>query len=99
CIFVMNQPRIPAIINVGSGESTTIAELARLIADVVGYRGRLVFDASQPDGAPRKELDSSTLHGLGWKASTPLPQALAATYAWYLQTQAALPGGRLVHAG
>src|SRR5205814_2071174 len=53
CIFVMNQPRVPAILNVGSGESTTIAELARLIADVVGYRGRLAFDVSQPDGAPR----------------------------------------------
>jgi GDP-L-fucose synthase len=99
CIFLMHQPRVPAIINVGSGDSTTIAELARLIADVVGYRGRLIFDPSQPDGVPRKELDSSVLHGLGWQASTPLPEALAATYSWYLQTQSAPAAGRLAHAG
>ena len=99
CVFVMNQPRVPAIINLGSGESLTIGELAQLVADVVGYRGRLVFDASQPDGAPRKELDSSALHALGWQASTPLPKALAATYAWFLETQPAAAEGRLVHAG
>jgi GDP-L-fucose synthase len=77
----------------------TIAELAGLVADVVGYRGRLVFDASRPDGAPRKELDSSALHSLGWQASTPLPKALAATYAWYLSTQGVGAAGRLLHAG
>jgi GDP-L-fucose synthase len=99
CVFIMNQPHVPAIINLGNGESVTIAELAGLVADVVGYRGRLVFDASRPDGAPRKELDSSALHSLGWQASTPLPKALAATYAWYLSTQGVGAAGRLLHAG
>ncbi len=98
CLCVMNQSRVPPIINLGSGQSVTITELARLVADVVGYRGELVFDASQPDGAPRKELDSSPLHELGWQASTPLPQGLAATYAWYLRAPEAA-AGRLVHAG
>jgi GDP-L-fucose synthase len=98
CVFVMNQPHAPAILNLGSGESLTIGELAQLIADVVGYRGQLVFDASQPDGAPRKELDSSALHALGWQASTPLPKALAATYAWFLAAQPAPAAGRLMHA-
>jgi GDP-L-fucose synthase len=99
CVFVMNQPHVPAIVNLGGGESLTIGELAQLVADVVGYRGRIVFDASQPDGAPRKELDSSALHELGWRPSTPLPKALAATYAWYLNTQKAAGAGRLLHAG
>ena len=99
CLFIMNQPHVPPIVNVGSGESVAIAELARLVADVVGYRGTLVFDASRPDGAPRKELDSSAVHGLGWQASTPLPKALAATYAWFLATQETAQPGRLIHAG
>jgi GDP-L-fucose synthase len=88
CLCVMTQPRLPDIINLGSGQAVTIAELAQLVANVVGYRGELTFDASQPDGSPRKELDSSALRELGWQPTTPLEQGIAATYAWYLRTLA-----------
>jgi GDP-L-fucose synthase len=74
----------PVPINVGSGEEHTIAELAAMIAGVVGYTGRLAFDPSYPDGTPRKLLDTSTLDNLGWKAQIPLENGLRDTYAWYL---------------
>ncbi|MBB3063179.1 GDP-L-fucose synthase [Microbulbifer rhizosphaerae] len=71
-------------INVGTGVDCTIQELAELIARVVGYNGRLVFDASKPDGAPRKLLDVSRVRQLGWKASISLEDGLRDTYRWYL---------------
>ncbi|WP_322998796.1 GDP-L-fucose synthase [Castellaniella sp.] len=71
-------------INVGCGQDVTIRELAALIADVVGYRGAIAFDPSQPDGTPRKLLDVSRLQALGWQAEIPLKQGLADTYAWYV---------------
>ena len=71
-------------INVGTGEDVTIAEFARLIAKVVGYEGRIVFDTSRPDGTPRKLLDVSRLAALGWRAPTALETGLAHYYAWYL---------------
>jgi GDP-L-fucose synthase len=71
-------------INVGSGEDTTIGELARMVGEVVGYDGRIVFDASKPDGTPRKLLDVSKLRALGWKAHTPLPDGLRRAYAAFL---------------
>jgi GDP-L-fucose synthase len=75
------------IINVGVGEDIAISELASLVAKVVGYRGELVFDASKPDGTPRKLLDVGRLSQLGWKASVPLDQGLAQTYQWYVEHQ------------
>jgi GDP-L-fucose synthase len=74
-------------LNVGSGEDITIADVARLIADVVGYDGAITFDASKPDGAPRKLLDVSRLNALGWRASTPLAVGLRRAYAAFLATQ------------
>jgi len=71
-------------INVGTGEDLTIRELAELIAEVVGYEGKLVFDASKPDGTPRKQLDVSVLRGLGWQPHTPLRTGIEQTYQWYL---------------
>ena len=68
------------IVNIGVGEDISIAELARLIAEVVGYRGELVFDPTKPDGTPRKLLDISRLAGLGWRATTDLQAGVAATY-------------------
>jgi GDP-L-fucose synthase len=68
-------------INVGTGEDVTIAELARMVGEVVGYRGRIGFDTSKPDGTPRKLLDVSKLKQLGWQASTPLPEGLRRAYA------------------
>jgi GDP-L-fucose synthase len=68
-------------INVGTGEDVTIAELARLIGETVGYTGQISFDTSKPDGTPRKLLDVSRLRKLGWQASTPLPEGLRRAYA------------------
>ncbi|MBS0256020.1 MAG: GDP-L-fucose synthase [Proteobacteria bacterium] len=71
-------------INVGSGTDVSIAELAALVARVTGYQGRIVQDASKPDGAPRKLLDVSRLAALGWRASIGLEEGLAQTYRWLL---------------
>jgi len=70
-------------VNVGTGEDIAIAELADRIAQVVGYRGRFVFDTGKPDGTPRKLLDVSRLAALGWRSATPLDQGLALTYDWF----------------
>jgi GDP-L-fucose synthase len=82
--FLMESYDSPDIINVGVGEDLTIAELARLIADVVGYRGDIVFDRTKPDGTPRKLLDVSRCTELGWSARVPLRAGLQKTYEWYL---------------
>ena len=83
CLFLMAHYAGDAPINVGSGEDHSIAELARLCAQTVGFTGALAFDPSRPDGMPEKRLDSRQLQKLGWHAKTPLPVALARTYDWY----------------
>ena len=77
----------PPLINIGVGEDQTIAELAALIAHVVGFTGRIAYDASQPDGTPRKLMDVSRLRSAGWQARTPLEQGLRAAYAEFAATQ------------
>ena len=74
-------------INVGTGVDCTIRELAQTIAQVVGYKGRVVFDATKPDGTPRKLLDVTRLHQLGWYHEVSLEQGLASTYQWFLENQ------------
>ncbi len=86
--FLMERYDSPEIINVGWGDDVTIAELAQLIADVVGFRGSLEFDPSKPDGTPRKLLDVSKLHALGWRAETKLADGIRLTYDWYLANAA-----------
>jgi GDP-L-fucose synthase len=81
CVFVMKHYSGDNFLNVGTGEDVTIADFARLVAEVVGYRGALVFDTSRPDGTPRKLLDVSKLAALGWRAKTPLRDGLKAAYA------------------
>lgn len=71
-------------VNVGVGEDVSIAELASLVKQTVGFEGEIVYDSSKPDGTPRKLLDVSRLNGLGWKASVSLEEGLKRTYAWYL---------------
>ncbi|GAB3471088.1 GDP-L-fucose synthase [Massilia terrae] len=102
CVHVMNLDRatyaahtdpMHSHLNVGTGEDVTIAELARLVGATVGYRGRIVFDTSKPDGTPRKLLDVSKLKGLGWQASTPLPEGLRRAYAAYRGLQPAQLAG------
>ena len=74
-------------VNVGCGSDVSIRELAELICEIVGYRGTLEFDASKPDGTPRKLLDVSHLRGLGWRPRIPLRSGIEATYSGYLRAQ------------
>jgi len=88
CVFLMekyNASDIGEFINIGTGREITIRELAELIAEVVGFRGKLVFDASKPDGTPRKLLDVSRLQALGWQAKTGFREGITRAYADYLQ--------------
>jgi GDP-L-fucose synthase len=71
------------IVNVGTGEDVSIQELAEMIAEIAGYRGRLRFDTTKPDGAPRKLLDVSRLKSMGWNHRIGLRDGIAATYEWY----------------
>jgi GDP-L-fucose synthase len=80
-------------LNVGTGEDLTIADLAQMVARVTGYQGRIRFDPSKPDGTPRKLLDVSRVHALGWKARIPLEQGIASTYEWYCAHSAATMAG------
>ena len=81
CVFLMERQQVaPPVVNVGVGEDLTIAQLAEIIMDVVGFNGRIVYDASKPDGTPRKLLDVSRLSSLGWRASTPLREGIAMAY-------------------
>ena len=84
CIFCMQHQHEYNVVNVGSGEEVTIAKLAETIARVVGYQGRIEFDATMPDGTPRKLLDTSRIRSLGWSPKTSLYEGITATYAWYL---------------
>jgi GDP-L-fucose synthase len=72
------------IVNIGVGEDISIRELAELVKDITGYQGGIVNDTSKPDGTPRKLLDVSRLHALGWQASIPLREGIEATYRWFL---------------
>jgi len=83
CLYLMEHYSGEAPINVGWGSDVTIAQLARMIADVVGFNGTLRFDSTRPDGTPRKLLDISRLTALGWRPSITLAQGLASTYEWY----------------
>jgi len=84
CVHVLRHYSDEAPINIGSGEELSIADFARLVADAVGYSGTLAFDASRPDGTPRKRLDCARLTALGWRAATPLRDGLRSAYADYL---------------
>ena len=84
CYFLMDRYEKPDIINVGTGEETTILELAHLIAEIVGFDGRIGFDRTKPDGTPRKLLDSSRLHSLGFHHQTSLREGIALAYQDFL---------------
>ena len=81
--FLLQRSATEAMINVGSGQETTIGDLAQLIAYIVGFRGRLRFRPDLPDGVPRRVLDTTRLAALGWRAATDLATGLARTYDWY----------------
>ena len=89
CVFLLKNYDSPELINIGSGEDTTIRELAELICEVLGYKGTLAFDPTKPDGTPRKLMDSSRLFALGWKPRIPLREGIAHAHAWFLENQPA----------
>ena len=84
CVFLMRQYSEAGHINVGTGEDVSIAELAAFVRDVVYPEASLMFDASKPDGAPRKLLDVSRLHALGWQHRIALADGIRSTYDWFL---------------
>ena len=82
CVFLMEHgDDVPALINIGCGTDFTIAELAQTVMQVIDHPGRIVFDGSKPDGAPRKLLDVSRMTALGWQSATSLHEGIAAAYA------------------
>jgi len=91
-LFLLENYDSADTINVGVGADVTISELAEIVADVVGFDGTLVQDTTKPDGTPRKLLDVSRINDLGWKATVPLRDGIAATYRWFLEHRAELRG-------
>lgn len=84
CLYLMVNYDGREIVNIGVGEDLTIRELAEMIAGVIGFKGKLRFDTSKPDGTPQKLLDVSRLNNLGWQAKISLEEGIRRTYDWYL---------------
>ena len=89
-VYDANTEPMLSHINVGSGSDVSIAELAGMVAETAGYRGRLVFDRTKPDGAARKLMDVSRLAAMGWRAGIPLREGIRDAYAWYLAQDGSL---------
>lgn len=85
CAFLLQLENPPDLVNVGCGSDVTIRELVEMVAEVVGYKGQIVWDKSKPDGTPRKLLDTTRLNQLGWKPQISLKDGLAQTYASFLE--------------
>jgi GDP-L-fucose synthase len=90
CLYLMDSYESPEIVNIGQGEDIAIADLAALIARVVGFTGKIEFDASKPDGTPRKLVDVSRINALGWRPAIPFEEGVRSTYTWYLNQQDSL---------
>jgi len=88
CVFLMESYDDPSIVNIGTGKDVTIKELAELIRDTIGYKGKIAWDTNKPDGTPRKQLDVNKIHRLGWHHEIELPEGLASTYKWFLENAA-----------
>ncbi len=94
CVFLMERysaAQVGELVNIGTGRDMPIAELADLVAQVVGFRGRLVLDSSKPDGTPRKVLDVSKLTALGWQARISLREGIQSTYRAFLEERPQVP--------
>jgi GDP-L-fucose synthase len=87
CVYLMRHHDSEQLVNVGWGEDVTIRELATIIAETVGFKGKLAFDTSKPDGTPRKLLDVTRLQALGWSPGIGLEEGIASTYRWFLDNQ------------
>lgn len=89
CVFLLGLETPPDLVNIGTGTDVTIRELTEAVAETVGFKGRIVWDATKPDGTPRKLMDVSRLNGLGWKARTTLRDGIRMTYDAFLAESAA----------
>ena len=87
CLFLLENYNQPDLINIGCGEDVTIRELAETVCDVLGFDGSLEFDATKPDGTPRKLLDISKIKSLGWAPKIPLREGIADAYDWFIRNQ------------
>ena len=85
CIKLMNNYDDSKVINVGSGRDTSIKQLAQIIKKITGYKGRIVYDRTKPDGNARRSLDGSKIRSLGWQPTTPLEEGVRKTYLWYMK--------------
>ncbi|MFM7195384.1 MAG: GDP-L-fucose synthase family protein [Bacteroidota bacterium] len=85
CVYLMENYNDPTLINIGTGEEYSIRQLAELIAETIGFTGRLIFDPSRPDGTPRKLMDSSRLHDLGFRHQVSLREGLRLAYSDFVQ--------------
>jgi GDP-L-fucose synthase len=88
CLLLLEKYDSPEIINIGCGEDISIRELAELICDVVGFKGELAWEATKPDGTPRKLLDITKARNFGWQPTIPLRDGIAKTYDWFLNNVA-----------
>jgi len=88
CLFLMHNYDGEGIVNIGVGKDLSIAELAELVGKVVGFTGKIVYDSGKPDGTPRKLVDATRIHQLGWHAGIPLEAGVRMTYEWYLENVA-----------
>src|SRR6478609_53947 len=89
CAFLLKQPNPPDLLNIGTGTDVTIRELTELVAQVTGFKGQIKWDATKPDGTPRKLMDVSRLSALGWKAKIGVREGVEKTYTSFLAEQAA----------
>lgn len=92
CLFLMRQYEDQEIINIGVGEDLSIAELAGIVRDIVGFTGQIKYDSSKPDGTPRKLVDTTKINALGWRARIGLREGMQNTYRWFLENSENLRG-------
>lgn len=85
CLFLMNNYDDGAIVNIGTGHDISIMELASMVKKIVGFDGEIVWDTTKPDGTPRKLLDVSKLHDMGWHHKIPLEEGITMTYEWFVE--------------
>jgi len=87
CVFLMNKYDSSELINIGTGVDVSIKQLAEMIKGIVGFKGKIVWDKTKPDGTPRKLLNVTKLHNLGWKHKVLLEKGIKESYIWYLKNQ------------
>lgn len=88
CVFLMERYNNGAIINIGTGKDLKIKELAQLIKKIAGFKGRIVWDSSKPNGTPKKQLDVKKLFSLGWKPTISLQEGIEREYKWFVENNA-----------